>query len=207
MIDNYEILENGVIKQIVREPFKYGYNYSNNYNQLGELGVRMGHLRLGYILGGINEPINKILDVGYGNGDFLKVASQIIPNCYGSDITKEYIVPEGCVFIDDLSSEKFDVVCFFDVLEHYDEIYDIKNLKTKYVVISLPNCHNFSDSWFSEWKHRKPNEHLWHFNQDSLVRFMDEVGYEVISVSNVEDVIRKNNQPYSNILSGIFKKK
>ena len=36
---------------------------------------------------------------------------------------------------------------------------------------------------------------------------MNEVGYDVINISNIEDTIRKNNEQYSNILSGIFKKK
>ena len=166
----------------------------------------MGYLRLGYILGCINEPINKILDVGYGNGDFLKIASHYMPECFGSDVSQEYNIPEKTTYVDDIYSKEFDVVCFFDVLEHFDNIYDIKNLKTKYIVISLPNCHYFSDEWFQDWKHRKPDEHLWHFNKSSLINFMQEIGYEVINTSNVEDVIRKNQEEYSNILSGVFKK-
>jgi hypothetical protein len=206
MLENYKKLENGVIEQIEKKPFNYGFEYSNNYNKLGELGLRMGYLRLGYILGSINGPINKLLDVGYGNGDFLKVASDLIPNCYGSDISNEYNIPKSCEYIDDIYSQNFDVVCFFDVLEHLEDIYQIKNIKTKYIVISLPNCHYFSDDWFETWKHRKPNEHLWHFNEDSLIKFMNEIGYDVVNISNIEDTIRKNEQNYTNILSGVFKK-
>jgi len=40
-----------------------------------------------------------------------------------------------------------------------------------------------------------------------LVNFMSEVGYDVINITNVEDIIRKNNLDYSNILTGVFKKK
>lgn len=207
MLENYEKLHNGVIKQKEKNPFKYGFDYSNNYNKLGELGLRMGYLRLGYILGTIQSPINKILDVGYGNGDFLKVATEIIPNCFGSDVSNEYNLPTKCTYINDIYSKKFDVVCFFDVLEHFDNIYDIKNLKTDYIVISLPHCHYISDEWFSKWKHRKPDEHLWHFNKDSLIKFMDEIGYNPISISNIEDTIRKPEGELSNILTGIFKKK
>jgi len=49
--------------------------------------------------------------------------------------------------------------------------------------------------------------YLWHFNAESLVNFMSEVGYDVINITNVEDIIRKNNLDYSNILTGVFKKK
>ena len=102
--------------------------------------------------------------------------------------------------------EKYDVVCFFDSLEHFDNIYIIKELKTDYIFISVPWCHNFSPDWFKSWYHRKPNEHLWHFNKESLLNFMSELGYNCIHTSNIEDTIRKNNKEYSNILTAIFKK-
>jgi hypothetical protein len=88
-----------------------------------------------------------------------------------------------------------------------NNIYDIKDLQAKYVVVSLPHCHNFSDEWFENWKHRKPNEHLWHFNAPALINFMSEVGYEVINITNLEYTIRKNNEDYTNILTGVFRKK
>jgi hypothetical protein len=36
---------------------------------------------------------------------------------------------------------------------------------------------------------------------------MSEVGYEVINITNLEDTIRKNNEDYTNILTGVFRKK
>ena len=72
----------------------------------------------------------------------------------------------------------------------------------------IPWCHYDSDEWFLNWYHRKPNEHLWHFNDKSLTRFFEENGYENIYLGNVEDTIRKNNNcsEKPNILSAIFKK-
>jgi hypothetical protein len=72
--------------------------------------------------------------------------------------------------------------------------------------VSLPNCHYFSDEWFETWKHRRPNEHLWHFNETSLINFMNEIGYSKVNICNIEDTIRKHSHDYSNILTGIFKK-
>jgi hypothetical protein len=94
----------------------------------------------------------------------------------------------------------------FDVLEHFDDIYTIKKIKTNYFIISIPECHYFSDEWFTSWKHRKPDEHIWHFNSKSLINFMNEIEFEVVCFSNVEDVIRKSNDNHSNIMTGIFKK-
>lgn len=205
MLENYKKHKNGVIEQILKEQFNYNFTYSNNYNKLGEIGVRMAYLRLGHLIGSLGFIPNSIIDIGYGNGDFLKACQNIIPKCYANDVS-EYPYPDGCEFISDPNSINVDVATFYDVLEHYHNIYDIKNIKAEYLVVSMPDCHYFSDEWFENWKHRKPNEHLFHFNKTSLVNFMDEIGYTLINISNIEDTIRKNNLNYSNILTGVFKK-
>lgn len=206
MLDNYQKLSNGLIKQIEVKVIDYDFEYSNKYNKLGELSKRMSYLRFGYLCGVLDKIPSSILDVGYGNGDFLSVAKDMIKDCYGSDIVQHHPVPEGCKFTSSLYDEQYDVVCFFDSLEHFNDIYEIKNLKTNYVYISLPWCHYFSDEWFESWRHRRPNEHLWHFNNVSLIRFFDEIGYDLVQYSNIEDTIRKN-EDYENILTGIFKKR
>jgi hypothetical protein len=205
MIENYYKHSNGVIEQIEKNPFDYNFEYSNNYNKLGEIGTRMAYLRLGHLIGSIGHIPDSVMDVGYGNGDFLKACSNIIPNCFASDVS-DYPCPEGCNLITDPSSINVEVATFYDVLEHFTNIYDIKNIRANYLVISLPECHYFNDDWFENWKHRKPNEHLWHFNSESLCNFMKEIGYDVINLSNIEDTIRKNNLNYTNILTGVFKK-
>jgi len=60
-----------------------------------------------------------------------------------------------------------------------------------------------------KWYHRKPDEHLWHFNKEALLNFFQNNGFECIHTSNFEDTIRNNveSQYYPNILSCIFKKK
>jgi hypothetical protein len=204
MLDNYIRLDNGVIKQDKVDKIEYTPGYINNsYNNYGIKTTQISHLRLGYILGALGKVPNSILDVGYGNGEFIKTCSQVIPNCYGNDVSG-YPIPEGVLFVDDIYSQQFDVVCFFDVLEHFDNIYDIKQLMTEYVVISLPNCHFPSDEWFEGWKHRRPNEHLWHFNAMSLMNFMGEIGYKTLDLSNIEDIVRPGVDASPNILTGIF---
>lgn len=206
MLENYEILPNGVVKQIKVDKIEYDSNYVDvSYNTYGNLVDNMSNLRLGYLLGAIQYTPNSILDVGYGNGSFLKTCTSIIPNCYGNDISG-YSLPDKCTFIDDIYQHEFDVVCFFDVLEHFDDIYDIKNLKTKYIFISVPQYHDISDEWFKNWKHRRPNEHLYHFNLESLDNFMMELGYKNIAASNIEDIIRTPVDEKANILTCIYEK-
>jgi len=208
MLENYSKLNNGVIKQdnIINQIQDYDVNYvSERYNTYGEKGLQMAYLRLGYLIGVVGTDIDKIMDIGYGNGDFLKVCTDIIPECYGNDISN-YPIPDKCKEVDNILEDDFDVVCFFDSLEHFENIKFVSELKTKYIYISLPWCHYTSDDWFKDWKHRREDEHLWHFSDESLTNFMLEMGYKKVDISNVEDVIRKGNNNEQNILSGIFKK-
>lgn len=210
MLDNYVKLDNGIIKQInlVKNNI-YNLEYNAKYNNYGENGPRLAHLRLGYLLGAIGRIPDSILDVGYGNGDFLKVASECITNCYGTDITRAPL-PEKVKFLsfDECLDHNFDVITFFDSLEHFDDIYLAQKLNCKYILITLPWCHYEDDDWFKNWKHRRPDEHLWHFNKNALINFMDEIGYECLQVGiPFEDVIRVDRRYIPNILTGVFKKK
>ena len=207
-LSNYEKVEFGIIKQKNVEKIDYDYTYSNAYTQYGENANKLSVLRLGNLIGTINKIPESILDVGYGNASFLKAASTIIPNCYGSDLHNTYPLPDKCKFTDNIFEQKVEVITFFDSLEHFDDIFIIDKLKCKYIMISVPWCHFFSDEWFDNWVHRKPNEHLWHFNDKSLILFFESYGYKCIHKSNFEDSIRKrdtfNNS--ENILSCIFEK-
>ena len=80
LLENYEKLDNGVIRQVNREPYNYDFDYSNDYNKLGEIGKRMSYLRLGYLLGVLDFTPKSILDIGYGNGDFLEACVNTIPS-------------------------------------------------------------------------------------------------------------------------------
>ena len=208
MLNNYKKLENGVIKQkeIVDSILLYDYEYiETRYNSYGKKGLQMAYLRLGILLGVIGKTPNSILDVGYGNGDFLKVCNYTIPNCFGYDISN-YSLPDGIEYASDITSDHYDVICFFDSLEHFKSISFIENIKCDYVYISLPWCHYKSNEWFSNWKHRRVDEHLWHFNDISLDNFFSEFGYSRVYISSAEDIIRKPVDNLPNILTSIFKK-
>jgi len=207
-MDNYEVLPNGVIKQRVVNKITYDYNYSNKYNQYGERGNYLSYTRYGVLLGVLQRVPDSVVDVGYGNGSFLNVCKETIGNVYGCDVS-DYPVPEGCkkIMLKDISN--IDVTCFFDSLEHFEDITVIKELDTKYVFISVPWCHNLSPEWFINWYHRRENEHLYHFNDKSLANFFNECGYDCLYMGCFEDIIRKNSTvgDLPNILSAVFRKR
>ncbi len=207
---DYELLPNNVIHQSNANKIEYNYDYSNKYNSYGEKGNYLGYLRLGALIGGMKEIPQRILDVGYGNGSFLSAARTLIPYCAGCDLSP-YPVPEGCVRAESLTDAEYDVVTFFDSLEHFDDITIIKAIKCKYIFISVPWCPTIdvASADFMNWYHRRPNEHLWHFNKESLRAFFEECGYEcVMDGVALEDAIRKNPAvaPKPNILTTLFRK-
>ncbi len=206
MFKNYIQDKNGVIKQQNVIKVEYDKNYiTNSYIKYGELSNYISYLRYGYLIASINMIPQSLLDFGYGSGAFLNVCKKTIPFCYGYDIGK-YDIPEGCNRIDDIFSIHFDVISFFDSLEHVEDIYFLNKIDCDYIIISVPECHYFSDEWFKSWKHRRENEHIWHFSREALVKFMKDQNYEVMNLFNIEDIIRKSINKYGNILTGIFKK-
>ena len=205
MIKNYAINEDGIIYQVERKPFDYTGAYNNYYKEIQDSTRYTSYLRLGYIVGSIGYIPKSILDVGYGTGAFLQACETEVKERYGHDISG-WEVPSGCTFVDNILESHYDVITFFDSLEHMHDIEFVKDLNCNYVCISVPDCHYFDDEWFDSWKHKKPDEHLWHFNKNSLKSFMNRMGYSVVNMCNLEDITRINNQEYTNILTGIFKK-
>lgn len=206
MLNNYKKLENGIIKQIYVEKFDYDKNYVLKYNNYGDNNIKLSFLRLGAIIGSLGKIPTSILDVGCGNGSFLSACSQIIKDCYGYDVV-DYKLPNNINKVDNIFNKKYEVITFFDSLEHFEDINCLKDLKCDYICVSVPWCHYTSDEWFKKWKHRRENEHIWHFNEISLKNFFEELNFELINYTNFEDSIRKNNSEENNILTALFKRK
>jgi hypothetical protein len=208
MLKNYYKDLFGVIHQ--KEVKKFEKDYATQYNDYGELSNYMAYLRYGYMIGVLGRIPYSIVDVGYGNGAFLNVCKETIKNCYGYDIS-DYPVPEGCKKIDNNFFQKdwyqyYDVITFFDSLEHFENIEFIRDLDCRNIIVSVPNCEYSNDKEFEDWKHRRENEHLHHFDYYSLRNFFDYAGWKVLGHSKVEDLIRKNG-PKCNILTMVFERK
>lgn len=213
--------ETGVICQSllfpeIKKPAYSKQYIENSYEKYGAKVDELSYMRLGFLLSQIPKPHEcNLLDFGYGNGGFLKAAARIFKQTYGYDINGydipdkierniQIVLNESTIF-----ENKFDVITFFDSLEHIpDALTLIDHLKTTFIMISVPSC-NFGDNdeWFASWKHRRPNEHLYHFDMCSLIMFMQEKGYVCVSgISNFEDTIRVSPDNKPNIITGIFRK-
>ena len=167
-----------------------------------------------------SEP-KRILDFGCGNGAFVKLGNawakskNLGMRFYGHDITgmdlpdvpRPLPIPIG---FRALYNEEFDVVTFFDSLEHVEDVEGtLRSLSgAKHIIISLPWCHAWTrgKDWFRQWKHYRLDEHLWYFDATSLCEMLWRVGYKPVFIGNPEDSVRKSADHLPNILTGVFEK-
>lgn len=193
----------GVIHQLPPfQPVDYDESYLKPYTKYNFYG--MSCLRLGNILNSV-PMVSNVVDFGYGNGDFMRVCKNAEINISGYDISHHNVDGVPIITFEKLINGSWGMVTFFDSLEHVPDYSFLKNLNTSYIVISAPECHwKQDDGRFLSWKHRKPHEHLHHFNRDSCTSMMKDMGYKCIDISNVEDSIRGTLQGVPNIFTSIF---
>jgi len=210
MLKNYSIDSNEVVHQIDKNEFIYDEQYiKDRYVKYGDTCRTMGILRLSYLLGSIVLKPKKILDVGYGNGAFLDICSDYGLITYGYDISNFKINSKHIILkYDEVFNYEYDVVCMFDSMEHMENPEKfLEGLRTKYVFVSVPNYKpELGDEWFFYWKHRRENEHLHHYSERSLTKFFKSYNYDLIDLSNVEDIIRQDQQNIPNITTAIFRR-
>lgn len=209
MIPNYHVDEFGVIHQIESKPISYDDQYLTYYENLSDRTIKLGYQRLGWILGKLDRIPASVLEIGYGTGTFIE-AAQItgVPRCVGCDIA-DYPLPSGVEFQDweQALTGDWDLVAMFDVLEHIPDLSFLGQLRTQYLALAVPYCRHaeLGDEWFSNWRMLLPDEHLHHFDQDSLVKFLDHYGFRCLNLNTFEDGIRlRKGETGPNILSGLF---
>ncbi|QEG23873.1 class I SAM-dependent methyltransferase [Mariniblastus fucicola] len=211
MIENYRVDEFGVIHQIDFEPIAYDEEYISYYEKKSDRTIKLGYQRMGWILGLTGRIPDSVLEIGYGTGTFVE-AAQItgVGRCAGFDIA-EFPLPDGVNFVswDESLHSFWDLVAMFDVLEHIPDLSFLGQLQTNHVAIAVPYCrwNELGDDWFRAWRMLLPNEHLHHFDDESLIATMEHFGFECLNVNTFEDGIRlRDGETGPNILSAFFRK-
>lgn len=139
---------------------------------------------------------SNILDVGCGQGDFLKVASKYFEHCCGIEPSSisyanrfkekniEYI---NDYFNTDLLLPKYEVIVSFQVLEHIVDVIGFVKAFYKYMkddgigVINVPNGHEiFTQPCFSQIV----TQHVNYFSVFSLTTLLNDNGFEILEVEN-----------------------
>ena len=214
MLPNYEVDAFGVIHQIAFTPIKYDRQYISYYEDKADRTIKLGYQRMGWILGLLGEIPRSVLEIGYGTGTFIEAAKITgVADCAGYDIA-EFPLPDGVRFIgwDEALSRSWDLVALFDVLEHIPDLSFLGRLRAKHVAIAVPHCRvrelgAGGDAWFDTWRMRLPDEHLHHFDRESLVALLAHHRFECVTLNCFEDGIRlRPGETGPNILSGFFRK-
>ena len=204
--DGYEYVtdSHGVIHQKNIKKFNYNKEYidiyrSPEYKEASALlmGIRVGSIYSNYLSNFTQLPTS-ILDIGYGDGSFLK-ATTLFTDRYGYDVTNE-IVPTGVNKIIRLDDTHYDIITMWDVYEHIEDLSFINQLNFNLICFSMPDVSNKN---FEDWKHRKPNEHIHHFTPTSLENLMSSYNLKRTHLSWQEDTVRKSNEDH-NIMTMMF---
>ncbi|MFK8113423.1 MAG: class I SAM-dependent methyltransferase [Rubripirellula sp.] len=211
MIENYSVDEFGVVHQIESQPIVYDNEYLSYYEDLSDRTIKLGYQRMGWLLGKLGRIPKSVLEIGYGLGTFVE-AAQItgVENCVGCDITR-YPLPDGVSFMSWSAAldATWDLVGMFDVLEHIPDLSFLELLQTDYLAVAVPFCHwrTKGDDWFRNWRMLLPNEHLHHFDEESLPAFLEHHGFVCLELNTFEDGIRlRSGETGPNILSGLFRR-
>ncbi len=128
-----------------------------------------------------NNSAGTLLDIGAGTGDFLKVAKEkgwsvqgVEPNISAIDLAKSKGI---CLRkeIEEFSSDQFDVVTLWHVLEHVpnleETIEQLGNLVKPdgVLIIAVPNFKSYDAEYYGKfWAAFDVPRHLWHFSSKSI---------------------------------------
>ncbi|MBR9913561.1 MAG: class I SAM-dependent methyltransferase [Algicola sp.] len=138
----------------------------------------------------------KLLDIGCGTGDFLKIAQAhgwdvfgIEPNQDARDLAN---AKTGAVVFDTLEvsqfkESSFDVITLWHVLEHLPNLENQikafeKLLKPKgSLIIAVPNFKSYDARYYkTHWAAYDVPRHLWHFSRTAISKLMQMHKMEVI---------------------------
>lgn len=179
----------------------YNYQYVKQRYEAYATTDLMSHLRLGFMRAMHPKP-GRLLDVGYGNGSFLKLAAKAKYDTFGNDVHgcgEQFGVRDAC-----LNGDTWDVITFFDSLEHFPDLTLPRQVckQAVLVIVSIP-CRPEDEREILSWKHYRPGEHLHYFSPQSLSVFME--GKQPLACLDLEDTIRGDRCGQWNILTSAWK--
>lgn len=178
--------EHGFWRQEDPRPFQYTESYKSVQGTTPE----MSWCRLGFLLSAV-DPVEargwSVCDVGSGNGCFAREASKFFHKG-----VKEYDLSGKSISREELEGTDWDLVFLTDVLEHFHDIQDLFSIKFKLGFFSFPETPLVED-WreLKDWRHFKPDEHVWCLNMAGAAKWFKEHGYSVVASGHPEDSIRR----------------
>jgi len=178
------------------------------------------------LINSFNTKSKKVLDVGAGTGDFLKVCKMNSWEIFGSEPdsgARNIAAKKGVNLEKDLSkfqNQQFDVITLWHVLEHVENLQEyittLKSLLTENgrLIIAVPNFKSYDAIMYKEfWAAFDVPRHLWHFSKTSISKLFS---YENMKVEKIlpmkfdayyvallsEKYKHKKSKPFSAFING-----
>lgn len=179
------------------------YYQSNSYishtNSFETFTERLYHLIKKYMLwkkvrlmGRYSHHVGKVLDIGSGTGDFLRIARKrnwsitgVEPNPLARGLASEkqvHLYPD----INDVKANDFNAITLWHSLEHLPDLdANIEKFKQHLtadgvILVAVPNFKSLDARIYKEyWAAYDVPRHLWHFSQGAIKEIFERHGFRV----------------------------
>jgi SAM-dependent methyltransferase len=177
------------IKQTTPDRIVYDEQYVNKPRTT----EAMAFLRLGWLSAHISfEELRtfNVVDIGSGQGQTAAAFSRICANTANYDLSGPSISKAV------LEETSWDLVILNDVLEHFDDIAALFDLKWRYAFLSFPETPKVATfEELTRWRHFRPNEHIYHLHETGVREWAAQLGAETINAGRFEDILRTRWDP------------
>jgi len=167
--------------------FSYDGSYFQHYVDLEKdgKGLELSKLRMQYVNRFAKDY--QVVDVGIGAGTFIKTRNGHFGHAvtWGCDVSREGIEWLNANELNfSFERTRCLVATFWDSLEHTLDANQYLMHISSLAIISMPIYPD--ETCVLTSKHFKPNEHIYYFTKDGLIRFMDKFGFNHMDTSNFE---------------------
>jgi hypothetical protein len=180
----------GFSGQALRAPSIYDARYWANYEEraLSPIAVALNQHRVDLVNRWVG-PDAEVCDIGIGCGTFIETRGA---HTLGYDVN-----PLGVEWLEarnlwmDPYAFRVPTVTFWDAIEHiHDPAALLANVE-RFAFISVPIFADARDVLAS--KHYKPQEHIWYWTRDGLIRWMARQGFDCVEHGTPESLIGREN--------------
>lgn len=186
-------------------PGLYGPDYYGELNQkfgpLTELFVLLFRLARVRALRAMGVRGGKVLDVGCGRGQFLRLLKRLGYEISGTELSADSAaaarrhlggrVRVGALQECNFADEEFDAVTAWQVFEHLEDpratLRECRRILKPggALVLSMPNIESWQHRWARcEWFHLDLPRHLYHYSPATLARLLESEGLELSGISH-----------------------
>lgn len=168
---------------VARSGRPYDAEYFSRYQALADtdMGRQLTATRIQLVARHYSGPL---LDVGIGAGQFV----QARPNTRGFDVNPagvEWLSQRGLWA--DLYAGRYPALSFWDSLEHIDRP-DVAVAKAeRFVFVSVPIFE--SGDHVLRSKHFRPDEHIFYWTHEGLIRWFAEQGFKLLEYNGAETLL------------------